>query len=84
MKTLVMQATIVHSFDQITRSGYNFDAWEGLEQAISGAVRSSSIHPFDEPELEELCGTCGLVEYSRIRRGLFILISAKKAQDIQA
>ncbi|KAG0614397.1 hypothetical protein M758_6G173400 [Ceratodon purpureus] len=53
-----------------------------VRRAIKGVINSSSIHFFEESELEELCGTCGLVEYSRIRRGQFIMISAKRAQNI--
>jgi hypothetical protein len=64
--------------------GFSSDVYESFGQAIKGALNSSSVHFFEESELEELCGTCGLVEYSRIRRGQFIMISAKRAQDIRA
>jgi hypothetical protein len=53
-------------------------------QAIKGAISSSTLRYWEESELEELCGSCGLVEYSRIRRNQFIMISAKRALDSQA
>jgi len=53
-------------------------------QAIKGAISSSTLRYWEESELEELVGACGLVEYSRIRRNQFIMISAKRAGDSQA
>ena len=34
---------------------------------------------WEEDELEELCGMCGLVDYEKIRIRDFIMLSAKKA-----
>ncbi|KAG0626305.1 hypothetical protein M758_2G117900 [Ceratodon purpureus] len=55
-----------------------------IRKAIKGAISSSTLRYWEEQELEELCGSCGLVEYSRIRRNQFIMISAKRVEDSEA
>lgn len=48
-------------------------------QVLKTAARSSTIRYWDEIELQELCTTCGLVDYSQIRRNTFIMVSARKS-----
>lgn len=48
-------------------------------QVLKTATRTSTIRYWDEIELKELCGTCGLVDYSQIRRSNFIMLSARKS-----
>lgn len=52
-----------------------------IRKAIKGAISSSTLRYWDEAELEELMGVCGLVEYTRVRLNQFIMVSAKRAKE---
>lgn len=47
-------------------------------QALTQNQRTGMRY-WEEDELEELCGMCGLVDYEKIRIRDFIMLSAKKA-----
>lgn len=54
------------------------DFLKPLQQALRRGSSSSSLRYWLEAELEDLCKTCGLTEYKKIRRRNFIMLSAQK------
>eukprot|EP01018_Ginkgo_biloba_P015496 Gb_36218 [translate_table: standard] len=55
-----------------------FDIVKTLRRAVQQVTGTSSY--LTERELKDLCKTCGLVDYSCIRRRAFIMIYARKPQ----
>eukprot|EP00250_Pteridium_aquilinum_P034119 c7092_g1_i1 orf=198-1226(-) len=54
------------------------DVLKPFRQAFRRAASSSSLRYWLEPELEELCTACGLIDYKKIRRNNFIMLCASK------
>lgn len=57
---------------------FQLDIFKPLQQAVRRATTSTSLRYWLEPELEDLCKTCGLTDYKKIRRSNFIMLSACK------
>jgi len=89
--------TVCYNFEhqqyawKVTVNGYELPKWTFYfeltqtflicGQAFKRALLVTPLRYFEESELEELCGSCGLVQYTETRRGRFIMISAKKSSN---
>lgn len=67
--------TVVNPFQIVDFGNKN------IRKAVKRALVVTPLRYFEESELEELCGSCGLVQYSEIRRGRFIMITAKRSTN---
>ncbi|KAJ7552814.1 hypothetical protein O6H91_06G071100 [Diphasiastrum complanatum] len=59
-------------------AGAALHCWPSPSSGIFGQSFSRNVRYWEESELEDLVRSCGLVRYKSIRRGSFIMLSAKK------